>query len=77
MNYPDKNLIINTLLEVARRAGIETTANHPEDVASAMLNAIEYGAVVIDILHKAGHLEKQRPLLATGGFVVDTGSPVR
>lgn len=52
MTYPDKEWIIEVLLEAAKRAAFESTAEHPEDIAHAMMNSIEYGASVLDIINK-------------------------
>jgi len=50
--YPEKNYVVDILVEVARRAGTEVNADHPEDIAIAMMNAIEHAGVTIDIIHK-------------------------
>lgn len=50
------HLVVEILLQAARKAGTEATSNHPVDIAEAMINTLEHGAVVIDILNKEGLL---------------------
>lgn len=59
MNYPDKKLVVETLLEVGRRAAMNVAADHPDDIAVAMVNAIENSAEAIQVLHEAGRLTEQ------------------
>ena len=56
MSYPDKKMLVKALSEAAERAGMESSANHPEDIAYAMINAIETGAVMLEILWKTGKI---------------------
>lgn len=55
MKYPDKDLVIDTLAEVARRVGHSVNAQHPVDIAAAMSFAIEYGGETLAVL-----IEKDR-----------------
>ena len=55
MKYPDPELIVETLAEVARRVGLSVNANHPVDIATAMSFAVEYGAETLTVL-----MEKER-----------------
>lgn len=48
------NPVVDTLVEVARRAGMDNKSNHPVDIAVAMMNAIEYGAETIVVLKDNG-----------------------
>lgn len=57
MGYPDKSLVVDVLAEAARRAGSSVTARHPEDIAIAMINALEYAAEIVQILHEGGNLQ--------------------
>lgn len=50
MKYPDKKLVTEVLSETARRVGMESSADHPEDLAAAMSFAIEYAAQALAIL---------------------------
>lgn len=59
MSHPSKTLIIDTLLETARRVAVEVNANYPEDIAIAMMNAIECGAATLQILHENGNLTSE------------------
>lgn len=59
MNYPDRELVIETLLEVGRRAGTNCSADHPDDIAVAMVNAIESAGEAIQVLHENGRLTTQ------------------
>ena len=53
MNYPAKGDTIDLLLDAARKAAEDTEATHPEDIACAMLNAIEYSwPVILDSFNK-------------------------
>lgn len=47
MNYPNPQDTINLLLEAARNAAESNGSDHPEDIASAMLTAIEYSWPVV------------------------------
>lgn len=55
MKCPDKGLVIDTLVEVARRVGHSASAQHPVDIAAAMSFAIEYGGETLAVL-----IEKDR-----------------
>lgn len=50
--YPPRDETIPILLEVAHKAALRSTGDHPEDIASAMSAAMEYAAVTIQIIHK-------------------------
>ena len=50
--YPLRNDTIDVLVEVARKAAIASTCEHPEDIASAMTYALEHAAVTVQIIHK-------------------------
>lgn len=52
MDYPDKNDIVELLLEAARVAAQSTTAVHPEDIAVAMSVAIDNSWPVITLAYK-------------------------
>jgi hypothetical protein len=53
MNYPNPQDTINLLLEAARKAAEGAEVTHPEDIACAMLHAIECGwPVVLDAYEK-------------------------
>ena len=55
--YPDKQLVIDALNEVAAAAAHERSASgHPEDIAVAMTVALEGAALAIEILWKRGVL---------------------
>ena len=54
--YPDRALVAGVLAEAATGVALESGLDHPEDIACQMLNAIEGGAVVIEILWKRGAL---------------------
>lgn len=56
MNYPDKDITIKTILEVAEQAARESDATHPEDIAIAMEVAIRNAAFAVLSLHESGHL---------------------
>lgn len=47
MKNPDPEATISILLNTARLAGESCDSEHPEDIASAMLNAIEYAWPVV------------------------------
>lgn len=47
MDYPVKSETIDLLLEAARKAAEGAEVTHPEDIACAMLNAIEYAWPVV------------------------------
>lgn len=47
MNYPNPSDTVEILITAARRAAMENNVHHPEDIASAMLSAIEYSWPVI------------------------------
>lgn len=57
MNYPSKSVVIETLTAVARRAAEESSANHPEDIADAMVTAIEYAASTLTVLNGNNRLK--------------------
>lgn len=57
MNYPDRSITIDALLNTARTAAEACNASHPEDIASAMMNAIEYGWPMLVHLHERGVLD--------------------
>lgn len=48
----NKSEIIEVLAEVARRAGIETAATHPEDIAIEMSAAILHAGSTLDVINK-------------------------
>lgn len=52
MNYPDKNLVINTLLQAARDAAEKSSASHPEDLAAEMVGALDGAVSALIYLHK-------------------------
>ena len=52
MNYPAKGDTIDLLLDAARRAGEDCSSQHPEDIAYAMLSAIEYSWPVVQDSYK-------------------------
>lgn len=55
MNYPAKGDTIDLLLDAARRAGEGCSSPHPEDIAYAMLSAIEYSwPVIVDVYDRYG-----------------------
>ena len=51
MTYPDKNLVINTLLQAARDAAEKSSASHPEDLAAEMVGALDGAVSAIVYLH--------------------------
>lgn len=61
MTYPDKELVITTLNTVAKYMALESSATHPEDIASVMSMAVEVAGKVLDTLTKAGHLTSEPP----------------
>ena len=61
MNYPDRNVTIDALLSAARAAAESQGAEHPEDIANAMMNAIESGWPVVQHLHERGILDRPDP----------------
>lgn len=54
--YPARRLVIEVLNEVAAAAAHESMCEHPEDIATAMIGAIEGAAITIEILWKRGVL---------------------
>lgn len=52
MNYPDKSIVIETLLEAARDAAEKSSASHPEDLAAEMVGALDGAVSAIVYLHK-------------------------
>ena len=52
MNYPNKSLVIDTLLEAARDAAEKSSAEHPEDLAAEMVGALDGAVSAITYLHK-------------------------
>lgn len=56
MTYPDKTLLVDALVEVARRAMMASRAEHPEDLGIEGSNAIEHAAVTLNVLHQRGAL---------------------
>lgn len=71
MNYPNKNLVIDTLLEAARDAAEKSSANHPEDLAAEMVGALDGAVSALVYLHKEELL--RRPAywggFAAGGLI--------
>ena len=55
--YPDKELVIETLLEAAKNAAEEQSSSHPEDIAVSMSFAMETAAPVLMWLHENGKLK--------------------
>lgn len=47
MNYPDKALVIDSLIEAARAAAYRENLDHPEDIAAHMSTAIDASAPAI------------------------------
>lgn len=58
MKYPSHDFTVSALIDVARRAGMEVNADHPEDIAIAMINAIEHGGSMLSILNESGNLKE-------------------
>lgn len=54
--YPAKTLVVDVLIEVARRSVIENTARHPEDIEIAMTSAMEAAAKTLTVLTEKGAL---------------------
>jgi hypothetical protein len=52
MSYPDRALTIAVLLEVARKTGIDASSPHPEDIAAAMIVALDAAALAIQAMHE-------------------------
>lgn len=52
MNYPYKPLVIDTLLDAARRAAENSSAIHPEDIAAEMVGALDGAVSAIMYLHR-------------------------
>jgi hypothetical protein len=52
--YPDRALTIPVILEVARQTACETNVDHPEDIAAAMVYAIEAAARTLQVIHERG-----------------------
>lgn len=52
--YPAKPELVAVLVEVARKAALESNCEHPEDLAAAMSNAVEHAAVALMIAHRRG-----------------------
>ena len=50
--HPAKEPLVATLIETARRVAMDSTAEHPEDVANAMTFAIEAAAIALQIVHE-------------------------
>lgn len=61
MSYPDRHITIDALLNTARTAAEAQKAEHPEDIANAMMNAIEYGWPMLVHLHERGVLDSPDP----------------
>lgn len=60
MSYPSKDFTIGVLLKVAEQAGKNSSCEHPEDIASSMINAIEQAAETVWILHRSGYLKESK-----------------
>lgn len=56
LNYPDKNVVVETLAEVAKRAGMDCSSQHPEDIAIAMSMAIDAAGTTLTVLMQNGNL---------------------
>lgn len=52
MNYMPLDDTVDILAEVARQAGLNSGAMHPEDVACAMINAIEGAQAALTLVVK-------------------------
>jgi hypothetical protein len=52
MDYPNKLITVGTLLDAARKAAMESSAEHPEDIVAAMVGALDGAASAIWYLHK-------------------------
>lgn len=50
--YPPPGDVVEVLAEVARRAGMDSPASHPEDIACAMASAIEAAAIALLVQHE-------------------------
>lgn len=61
MQYPNKNITIDALVAAARHAAMESNAEHPQDIAIAMSEAIDSSWVVIEHLNKCGLLDNPDP----------------
>jgi hypothetical protein len=51
-HYPDRSYSIPVILEVARQTACETDVEHPEDIAAAMVYAIEAAARTLQVIHE-------------------------
>lgn len=56
MKYPDRDLVVEVVNEVARRAAVSSSSRHPEDIASAMSIAVEYAGETLTVLFEKGRL---------------------
>jgi hypothetical protein len=61
VSYPNRQITIDALLNAARSAAESQKAEHPEDIAHAMMNAIEYGWPMLVHLHERGVLDNPDP----------------
>ena len=59
MTYPDKTIILNTLLAAAELAGKSADVNHPEDFAITMSMAIESAGSLLQWQHENGYLDQR------------------
>lgn len=50
--HPAKSETVAVLLETAGRAAMDSNAEHPEDVACEMANAVEHAAIALLIAHQ-------------------------
>lgn len=57
MNYPNKRIVIETLLDAARKAAFNSSAQHPDDIAAEMVGALDGAASAIWYLHNRTLIE--------------------
>lgn len=55
-DYPKKDITITALLAAARNAAMDSSAIHPEDIAAAMVVAIDGAAATVQHLSSGGYL---------------------
>lgn len=51
--HPEKAEVVKILAEVGRRIALDSTSEHPEDIAYSMMNAIETAGVTIQVIWTA------------------------
>lgn len=57
--YPNRELVADLLAETAKAMVAESRVDHPDDIAVAMMTAVEVGGLFIEVMWKRGLFDEK------------------